>query len=114
MWIFFKIFIVSILQLENVQTAHLQKDNGAIYDKKPFKVELVKDKQYSWCLCGKSKSQPFCDGTHKNVHLKINLRPVRFVVPESGVYFLCNCKQTANRPFCDGTHKQEHIQSAIR
>lgn len=92
----------------------MQKENGVIYDKKPFKVELVKDKQYCWCLCGKSKSQPFCDGTHKNVHLKISLRPVRFVVPESGVYFLCNCKQTANRPFCDGAHKAPHVQSAIR
>lgn len=31
-------------------------------------------KQYSWCLCGKSKSQPICDGMHKNVHYKIKLR----------------------------------------
>lgn len=54
------------------------------------------------------------DGMHKNVHMKITQRPVRFVVPETGTYFLCNCKQTSNRPFCDGTHKAPHIQSAVR
>jgi len=32
------------------------------------------DKTYSWCLCGKSKSQPLCDGMHKNEFLKIKQR----------------------------------------
>ncbi|GAB0087870.1 CDGSH iron-sulfur domain-containing protein 3, mitochondrial [Sergentomyia squamirostris] len=100
--------------LETHQTAQGQSDNGVIYDKKPFKVELDHTKLYSWCLCGKSKSQPFCDGTHKNVFLKIKIRPVRFQVEKSGTYWLCNCKQTKMRPFCDGTHKQPHIQEIIR
>lgn len=34
-----------------------QPENGAIYDKKPFRLTLEKGKTYSWCLCGKSKSQ---------------------------------------------------------
>ncbi|XP_059608569.1 CDGSH iron-sulfur domain-containing protein 3, mitochondrial [Phlebotomus argentipes] len=100
--------------LEPYQTAQNQAENGVIYDKKPFKIELEQSKLYSWCLCGKSKSQPFCDGTHKNVFLKIQLRPVRFQVEKSGTYWLCNCKQTKTRPFCDGTHKQPHIQEIIR
>lgn len=28
-------------------------------------------KKYAWCLCGQSKSQPLCDGTHKYVHFHI-------------------------------------------
>uniref|UniRef100_A0A1B0GN31 Iron-binding zinc finger CDGSH type domain-containing protein n=1 Tax=Phlebotomus papatasi TaxID=29031 RepID=A0A1B0GN31_PHLPP len=52
-----------------------QAENGLIYDKKPFKVEVDKDKLYSWCLCGGFRGQPFCDGTYKNVYLKIKLRP---------------------------------------
>ncbi|KAL7737702.1 hypothetical protein ACLKA6_006099 [Drosophila palustris] len=100
--------------LEDKQTANLQKENGAIFDKKPFKIQLDKDKTYSWCLCGKSKSQPLCDGTHKNVFLKLKHRPVRFKVEKSGDYWLCNCKQTTHRPFCDGTHKQPEIQSAVK
>ncbi|XP_062132785.1 CDGSH iron-sulfur domain-containing protein 3, mitochondrial isoform X2 [Drosophila sulfurigaster albostrigata] len=100
--------------LEDKQTANLQKENGAIFDKRPFKLHLDKDKTYSWCLCGKSKSQPLCDGMHKNEFLKIKLRPIRFKVEKSGDYWLCNCKQTTHRPFCDGTHKQPEIQAAVK
>uniref|UniRef100_A0A1A9ZX17 Iron-binding zinc finger CDGSH type domain-containing protein n=1 Tax=Glossina pallidipes TaxID=7398 RepID=A0A1A9ZX17_GLOPL len=100
--------------LETYQTAHLQPENGAIYDKKPFKIHLDQNKLYSWCLCGKSKSQPICDGTHKNEFLKIKLRPIRFKVEKTGDYWLCNCKHTKHRPFCDGTHKEQHIQDAVK
>ncbi|XP_061396539.1 CDGSH iron-sulfur domain-containing protein 3, mitochondrial [Musca vetustissima] len=100
--------------LEGNQTAHLQTENGAIFDKKPFKIHLDKDKVYSWCLCGKSKRQPICDGMHKDEFLKIKLKPIRFKVEKTGDYWLCNCKQTKHRPFCDGTHKQKHIQEAVK
>ncbi|XP_067633907.1 CDGSH iron-sulfur domain-containing protein 3, mitochondrial isoform X2 [Eurosta solidaginis] len=100
--------------LEDTQTSQLQRENGTIYDKKPFKLRLEANKLYSWCLCGKSKNQPICDGTHRNVFLKIKLRPVRFQVDKTGDYWLCNCKQTKHRPFCDGTHKQPDIQAAVK
>ncbi|XP_053963596.1 CDGSH iron-sulfur domain-containing protein 3, mitochondrial [Anastrepha ludens] len=100
--------------LEDSQTSQLQAENGAIFDKKPFKIHLEANKTYSWCLCGKSKSQPICDGMHKNVFMQIKLRPVRFQVEKTGDYWLCNCKQTKHRPFCDGTHKQPDIQTAVR
>lgn len=96
--------------LQDDISAHLQKENGIVYDKRPFKIALEAGKKYSWCLCGKSKNQPLCDGTHKNIHLKITLRPVRFMVEETKDYWLCNCKQTNNRPFCDGTHKSKEVQ----
>ncbi|PSN57135.1 CDGSH iron-sulfur domain-containing protein 3, partial [Blattella germanica] len=69
---------------------------------------------YSWCLCGQNKSQPICDGAHKNPYVKIKQRPIKFQVEETKEYWICNCKQTANRPFCDGTHKRADIQDAIR
>ena len=31
----------------------------------PFAVEVEEGKKYSWCSCGKSEKQPFCDGSHK-------------------------------------------------
>ncbi|XP_029676903.1 CDGSH iron-sulfur domain-containing protein 3, mitochondrial [Formica exsecta] len=95
-------------------SANLQSKNGAIYDRKPFRIRLEAGKNYSWCLCGQSKSQPLCDGTHKNIFLKIPFRPIRFVVEETKEYWLCNCKQTSNRPFCDGTHKRLDIQEKKR
>ncbi|XP_011255958.1 CDGSH iron-sulfur domain-containing protein 3, mitochondrial isoform X2 [Camponotus floridanus] len=100
--------------LKDTYGAHHQKKNGVIYDKKPFRMRLEAGKTYSWCLCGQSKSQPICDGTHKNIFLKITLRPIRFSVAETKEYWLCNCKQTSNRPFCDGTHKRPDIQELKR
>ncbi|XP_001846291.2 CDGSH iron-sulfur domain-containing protein 3, mitochondrial [Culex quinquefasciatus] len=97
--------------IADLSTAQHQQPDGLVYDKKPFKIDLEEGKRYSWCLCGKSKSQPLCDGTHKLVQYKITLKPVRFQVEKTGTYWLCNCKHTKNRPFCDGTHKSEDIQS---
>ncbi|XP_012251748.2 CDGSH iron-sulfur domain-containing protein 3, mitochondrial [Athalia rosae] len=100
--------------LQDLHTASQQKECGVMYDKKPFKVRCEAGKRYSWCLCGKSRNQPFCDGTHRDVFLKIKLRPVHFAVEETKDYWLCNCKQTSNRPFCDGTHKKPEIQEAVK
>ena len=43
--------------LKDVYSASFQATNGKIYDKKPFKMKLEKEKTYLWCLCGHSKSQ---------------------------------------------------------
>ena len=31
----------------------------------PIPVEVEAGKSYWWCACGRSKKQPFCDGSHK-------------------------------------------------
>ncbi len=68
----------------------------------PKAVELIKGKTYAWCACGRSKNQPFCDGSHKVTTFK----PVVFTAEESATKHLCMCKQTKNRPYCDGSHKK--------
>ncbi|MFV7772041.1 glutamate synthase-related protein [Shewanella marisflavi] len=73
-----------------------------IADNKPKKVELTKGKEYYFCVCGRSNSQPFCDGSHKGT----GLTPKAFTPEESGEAYLCACKHTGNAPYCDGTHKQ--------
>lgn len=67
----------------------------------PFRVELTEGQQYWWCACGRSKNQPFCDGSHKVT----NFRPVSFTATETKEAWLCGCKNSANKPFCDGTHR---------
>ena len=33
--------------------------------RQPIVVEVETGKSYWWCACGRSKTQPFCDGSHK-------------------------------------------------
>lgn len=68
--------------------------------KKPIKVELEKGKEYYWCTCGRSASQPFCDGSHRGT----DFTPQAFIAEEDGDAYLCQCKYTNTSPFCDGTH----------
>ncbi len=72
-----------------------------IAQKSPFVMELETG-NYWWCQCGRSKNQPFCDGTHKGT----DIRPVQFTIDEKKKYALCGCKHTKNNPFCDGEHKR--------
>ena len=68
----------------------------------PIAVALEKGEAYHFCVCGRSKSQPFCDGSHPGS----GFAPKRFVAEETGTAYLCACKHTGNAPFCDGTHKR--------
>jgi glutamate synthase domain-containing protein 2 len=76
--------------------------------KKPIATEVKKGEEYSWCACGESKSQPFCDGSHAST----SFEPLAFTAEKDEEAHLCTCKQTKNPPFCDGTHENlEDIKS---
>ena len=66
----------------------------------PYQVELEEGKSYFYCRCGRSKKQPFCDGSHKDT----GIEPQKFSPPHSGVFNLCGCKDTDDEPYCDGSH----------
>jgi glutamate synthase domain-containing protein 2/CDGSH-type Zn-finger protein len=68
--------------------------------KVPTKVELEAGKNYFWCRCGRSQTQPFCDGSHAGT----GIAPLKFTAEEDGAAVLCQCKASANAPFCDGSH----------
>lgn len=67
----------------------------------PYTVEVEAGESYFWCACGKSATQPFCDGSHKGTGFK----PIKYQATESKKEFFCGCKQSANKPLCDGSHK---------
>ena len=74
-------------------------DKPVIADTKPA-VMTLKPGKYSWCSCGQSQNQPFCDWGHKGT----GFIPVAFEVETEKEVALCLCKHTKNSPFCDGTH----------
>ncbi len=71
-----------------------------VCDNKPKEVELIAGEEYFYCTCGKSKNEPFCDGSHKGSSCK----PQVFKVEESKKYHMCSCKSSSKAPFCDGRH----------
>jgi CDGSH-type Zn-finger protein len=42
---------------------------GEIAAKAPIPVDVEAGKDYCWRACAQSKSQPFCDGSHKGTEL---------------------------------------------
>lgn len=65
-------------------------------------VEIVKAGTYSWCSCGLSSTQPFCDGSHSGTKFS----PLKVEIDEEKKCAWCTCKQSSKGAFCDGTHKR--------
>ena len=68
----------------------------------PIAVEVEAGQVYWWCACGRSKSQPFCDGSHKTT----SFTPIEYTADKSGKVFFCTCKRSSKKPLCDGSHKK--------
>ncbi|MEO1767243.1 CDGSH iron-sulfur domain-containing protein [Thiobacter aerophilum] len=66
----------------------------------PYEVQVEAGQEYWYCACGKSKNQPWCDGSHEGT----GVQPMSFTAKETGTVWLCGCRMSDNLPFCDGTH----------
>lgn len=71
-----------------------------IAQKSPFPIEVKAGKKYFWCACGKSQSQPFCDGSHRGSEFT----PMSYDSEADQTLYFCGCKHSNGKPFCDGTH----------
>jgi CDGSH-type Zn-finger protein len=74
-------------------------DAGA--KKLPYVVKLARG-DYYWCACGRSKRQPYCDGSHRGTLIS----PMKVEQAEAGEVKLCGCKRSGNKPFCDCSHEK--------
>lgn len=71
-----------------------------IAQKGPYVMDMEAGTYY-FCACGKSKNQPFCDGSHKGTAFV----PKKVEITEAKTVAWCGCKQSKNGAFCDGTHR---------
>jgi len=75
--------------------------------KSPYKMEVEAGQSYWWCACGKSGTQPFCDGSHKGS----GFEPLPYVAERAMKVYFCSCKRSAKAPLCDGSHKALPLHS---
>ena len=57
----------------------------------PLAVDVEAGKSYWWCACGRSKSQPFCDGSHKGTAFS----PVEWKAQQAEQAWFCACKRSS-------------------
>lgn len=74
-------------------------DKPKVVDTAPAILQLEPG-TYSWCQCGLSATQPFCDGSHAGTAFA----PVTFELTTAKRVSLCMCKATGKPPYCDGSH----------
>ena len=70
--------------------------------RQPLPVNVEAGKSYWWCACGRSKKQPFCDGSHKGTPFG----PIEYKAAATEEAWFCTCKRTSTMPLCDGSHKK--------
>lgn len=69
----------------------------------PVTVTVEPGKVYSWCSCGLTDKEPFCDSNHKKVE-GMPFRSVKVMFREAGDVSFCRCRRTKTPPFCDDSH----------
>ncbi|BBK34831.1 iron-binding CDGSH zinc finger protein [Stella humosa] len=68
----------------------------------PYNVKVRAGRKYFWCACGRSRQQPFCDGSHGGT----GITAMQWTAAADGEIWFCGCKRTANAPLCDGSHER--------
>lgn len=77
-------------------------EEAVVASRMPFVVDVEKGKSYCWCACGRSRSQPYCDGSHQGT----GLAPLQFTAARDERIWLCGCKRSRRPPLCDGAHNR--------
>lgn len=68
----------------------------------PYATEVEEGKTYYYCACGRSKTQPFCDGSHQGT----DITPIAYTAEKTESVYFCACRESKSPPFCDGSHNK--------
>lgn len=80
----------------------MSESKPTIAQKSPCAVDVEAGKSYWFCTCGKSTSQPFCDGSHQGS----GFAPKELKAEKAETVYFCGCKHSANGMTCDGSHQK--------
>ena len=69
----------------------------------PAIIKVQPGKVYSWCTCGLSVTQPFCDHAHRDIP-DGSYKSIKVMFDKEEEVYFCQCKKTKTPPFCDDTH----------
>ncbi len=75
-------------------------DKPEVAQTRPFILQMSPG-TYFWCRCGRSRRQPFCDGSHKGS----NFSPAKVTVDAPLQIAWCGCKHSRAGHLCDGSHE---------
>lgn len=67
-----------------------------------YKTMVEAGRDYRWCGCGLSATQPLCDASRDCCEEK----SVRYTAKENRPVSFCACYETQDPPFCDNAHKK--------
>ncbi len=70
----------------------------------PAAFEAEPGKMYSWCSCGLSEKESFCDNAHRKKD-GLPYSSIKVIFDKAVIVWFCQCKRTKTPPFCDDTHK---------
>lgn len=76
-------------------------DKPVIVQKSSLKI-VMESGTYWWCSCGRSKNQPFCDGSHKGTVFT----PHKVIVEETELVKWCLCRHSEEGHICDNKHRE--------
>jgi len=90
-----------LVRNSEVKQGTLEKSEQPSEEQVPYRTSLTAGQRYLWCACGKSTSQPFCDGKS---HIGTSRKPQPGRAEVDRIVVFCGCKRTCNPPYCDGSH----------
>jgi CDGSH-type Zn-finger protein len=80
----------------------MDQDQPRVAHPGPLSIVVEAGKTYWWCACGRSASQPFCDGSHAGTAFA----PIEYHATRTRELYFCGCKRTGRPPLCDGSHNK--------